>query len=259
MIVTAPDLFLWVKNRIEISCDYEETTAHTVKVQLLENDVILCEGTYSTRAGVATIDISGYAKDMFDLLPDDRVLADYAMARRCETLRRMYVRVINDSNEIEYDQEHFFIYGEKLISDTLNFPDYYFPDAITGTTFTHFMTGFERPKMFKDYPFELRFGAYHSGGEFDELDCAVYLMDRTGVLFSGAEINLDTGFSSDLLKLKLYEDVQAHNDRTAYMIVAGNLEYIYPIFVDYITDMIPGGIYLRWITGLAEWISIIFT
>lgn len=247
MTVSDIDLFLWVKNKIEITCTYDTTTAHTVRVQLIHNSEILTEGFYNTRDGVAVIDIAGYAKELIDLTPDDRLFSDATVARGAETLRRMYIRVINDENTVEYYAEHYFIYGEKLISDTIDFQDYYFADQNTGTTLTHFMTEFARPKMFKGYPFEMRYGSYNSTGLFDGFLVGIYFMDRTDTLFIVQDVEIDNYFSAYIVKIKLFEDTPVYNDRIEWIILAGGNEYIYPQIVDYVKDICPGGVYLRWI------------
>lgn len=148
IVITELADWLWVKNPCYVEITGGDGEVPAAKIQLYDGATLITESFYMAKNDYIKADISGIAKSIFDLVPDETVVMS-------ETYLNRTVVVTIDGSTL-YSKAVTFVYGGKDINDLFDlFPDFTF-DTI-GTTQTNFLQEFDRPTIFKDQPFGLWF------------------------------------------------------------------------------------------------------
>lgn len=251
--------WLWVLNPCYIDFGQQaQGDLQYAKIQLWNGSTMLSEGFYIAKDDVLKCDISGYAKAAFNLVPEDikRNPANFCPA---ETYLILTVKIyINADNELIYDQDHTFVYGGKKPADDFELMEDYAPFG--GTTYAvpwHFLTEFERPKYFIDQPFELRACKI---GDTDANQWGVSVTEYYEDNSTGTTLSYALGsYNSDpaIVKIKpIEESGLTVSLRTRYLMIGDGQNWLESRRVDVVRDMIPEGIFLRWVNrlgGIDQW------
>jgi len=242
-ITAIPD-WLWVKNPVIVELTGASGDLDYAKIQIYDGETMLSEGYYVAKSDYLKADISGYLHAAFDITPNDRT--GVTLYRPAETSMNLTIIVlVNDDDEEIYNELHTLIYGGKEAIDTFSIDDYVMVSS--GTTFPDFLIEFDRIKIWKDQPFEMRFTAdtgkaftfgmvcYNKANFQTAIDLSISAQDDRGVL----KVNptaLATPIPDDtvwiVISLKTGTDVAGY------------------IIADYITPDCNSGVLLRWINRL---------
>ena len=236
--------WMWVKNPCIVELTGTSGALQYAKIQLYNDDTLLSEGFYVAKSDYLKADISGYVKAAFDLIPNDRT--GVTLYRPSETYLNLTVVVLVNHTEDEiYSETHTFIYGGKDVRDSYTIDDYVMVSA--GTTFPDFLIEFDRIKIWKGLPYDIRFTA-DTGKEFT-FGLLCYDKDN-----NQTAINLTIPSQSErsILKVNPTALSSAIPDDTVWIAISikTGTDVAGYIFADYVTPECSDGVLLRWVNRL---------
>ena len=232
-IQTIPD-WLWVKNTIYVDFGQQETNAlKFAKIQLWDGSTMLIEGLYVAKNDYLKVDIAGFASKSFELIPN--------ITTASETFKNLTIVIlINETDTEIYNASHTFIFGGKEITDLFSI------DTFTTGTSLSFLTEFEQPTIWQDYPFELCFAKDGVNEGMEALSVITY--DQFGMPIGNTGVSFDSTGERQILKINPLLSGVAGLSEAEYLTVEGNINETKRC--NFQREYIPNGVYLRWINRL---------